>query len=144
MTRYPALAAALALAGCASTVQLTLMPRDSGKLYYGTADEGGAEGRIGIVIEDKAYTGTWVEAAPARASGTVTGGWGWGGRRGLGLGTVSVDTPGGGLYKALLAAPDGSGLRCDLRGGYGRGGGTCRDDKGREYDVQIRPGPRPQ
>ena len=61
-----ALLAALALAGCASTVQLTLMPRDSGKLYHGTADDGGAEGRIAITIEDKTYAGTWVETVPSR------------------------------------------------------------------------------
>ncbi len=144
MKRLAALALLPLAFGCASTVQLTLMPRDSGRLYHGTADDGGSEGRIAITIDDKAYAGTWVEAAPARTTGTVAGGaWGGWGRRGWGLGTVSVDNPEGGLYKALLTAPDGSGLRCDLRGGYGHGGGTCRDDKGREYDVQIRPGAKP-
>lgn len=142
MNRILALTGALALAGCASTVQLTLMPRDSGKLYTGTADGSGEEGRIAITIEDKAYAGTWVEIAPARSTGTVTGGaWGgrWGGRGGWGLGSVSVDNPNGGSAKALLTAPDGSGLRCDLHGGHERGGGVCRDDQGRLYDVQIRP-----
>jgi hypothetical protein len=49
-----------------------------------------------------------------------------------------MDNPQGGESKALLTAPDGSGLRCDFRSTYGRGGGVCRDDKGREYDVQVR------
>lgn len=141
MNRSIALIAALALGGCASTAQLTLMPRDSGKLYYGTAEDGGSEGTIRITIEERTYTGTWVETAPVRTTGTVVGG-AWGGRRGWGLGSVSVDNPHGGEAKALLVAPDGAGLRCDFRGGYGRGGGTCRDDKGREFDVQIRPAPR--
>ena len=144
MQRLFSTLAALALAGCASTVQLTLMPRDSGKLFYGTADGNGDEGRIGIVIDDKAYTGTWVQVTSARTTSTVAGGAGWYGRRGWGLGTVTVDNPEGAEAKALLTAPDGSGLRCDLRGSYGRGGGTCRDDKGRVFDVQIRPAAEPK
>jgi len=53
---------------------------------------------------------------------------------------MTVDNPAGGEAKALLQAADGSGLRCDLRGMIsGRsGGGTCHDDKGLIYAVQIR------
>ena len=145
MTRLSALAtAALFAAGCSTTMQLTLMPRDSGKLYAGTADGGGGdEGRIAITIEDKVYAGTWVQTVPSRSSGTVTGGMGWGGRYGYGgwgISSVNVDNPHGGEAKALLTAADGSGLRCELRGGPSWGGGVCRDDRGREYDVQVRPG----
>jgi hypothetical protein len=142
MNRLAALALLPLAVGCASTVQLTLMPRDSGKLYYGTADGSGDEGRIAITLEDKAYAGTWVQTTPARTTGYVTGGAGWGGygwRGGWGLGSYTVDNPQGGEAKALLVAPDGSGLRCELRGSWSRGGGVCRDDRGREYDVQIRP-----
>src|SRR5260221_4384566 len=80
------LAAALALAGCASTYQLTVMPRDSGKLYSGVAqDAGKGEGRISITLEDKTYSGTWVETQPSEATGYVTGGLCWGsGWRGRG------------------------------------------------------------
>ena len=38
----------------------------------------------------------------------------------------------------LLHSSDGAGLRCHFRGSYGTGGGRCRDDGGREYDVQLR------
>jgi hypothetical protein len=55
---------------------------------------------------------------------------------------ISIDNPNGAESKALLAAADGSGLRCDFRAGYGRGAGVCRDDRGREYDVQLRPASR--
>jgi hypothetical protein len=130
--------AALALGGCATTYQLTLMPRDSGKLYYGTAeDTGGAEGNVSISIDDKTYKGTWVQVTSDRSTGYVTGGFG---RRGfIGLGsTVTIDNPEGGLATALLQSADGAGLRCHFRSGYGRGGGSCRDDRGREYDVQLR------
>jgi hypothetical protein len=140
-----ATAAALVLGGCASTVQLTLMPRDSGTLYHGVAEgTGGSEGTIRITIGSRTYTGTWVEVVPDRSTGYVGGGYGWRGY-GWGLGgTISMDNPTGGEAKALLTAPDGAGLRCDLRGGFGRaGGGVCRDDKGLEYDVQIRPAPGP-
>jgi len=133
-------AAALALSGCATTYQLSLMPRDSGKLYTGTAEENvHGEGRISIDIEGKRYQGTWVQLAPERTHGFVTGGIGFGRRPYGGFGTFSIDTPGGAEAKALLTAADGSGLRCDFRSGYGRGGGVCRDDRGREYDVQMRP-----
>ena len=137
------IAVALTAAGCASTYRLTLMPRDSGKLYEGVAeDSGGGEGTMSVTIEGRAYTGTWVEVVPDRATGYVTGGFG-SRRHGFGLGgVISLDNPGGGEAKALLRSADGAGLRCDLRGGGGRaGGGVCRDDKGLEYDVQIRPAP---
>jgi uncharacterized protein YceK len=140
-----ALAALLGLAGCASTYQLTLMPKNSGKLYYGEAFEksGSTEATVNITIEDKTYSGTWVAATPDRTTGTVSAGVGFGGRHGgFGIGTapVIVDNPSGGESKALLQAADGSGLRCDFKGtGTGRsGGGMCTDDKGTIYDVQIR------
>lgn len=135
------LIAALALGGCATTYHISLMPRDSGKLYQGIAgDNGGGEGPVSVTIEDKTYTGTWVAVTPDRTYGYVSGGFGWG-RRGGGVGVggvVTMDNPQGGEAKALLAASDGSGLRCDLRSGQGHGGGVCRDDRGREYDVQLR------
>jgi len=114
--RYLTLGVALALAGCAATTyEVAVMPRDSGRIYTGSAGNvGGREGPISITIENKAYAGT-------------------------GGGFVSMDNPNGGLAKALLQAPDGSGLRCDLRGSPGGGSGVCRDDAGREYDVQLRP-----
>jgi hypothetical protein len=130
------LLAALALAGCATTYQLTVMPRDSGKLYTGIAeDNGNGEGRISITIDGKEYAGSWVETQPSTTTGFVSG-FGW--RRG-GMGSfITIDNPQGGESKALLNAADGSGLRCDFKSGQGRGGGVCRDDRGREYDVQVR------
>jgi hypothetical protein len=134
--RYLALVAALAVAGCATSYELAVMPQDSGKLYSGTAEENAnGEGRISITL-DKTYTGTWVETQPAQTTGYVSGGFGF--RHG-GMGSfITMDNPQGSEAKALLTAPDGSGLRCDFRAGQGRGGGVCRDDKGRGYDVQVR------
>ncbi|HEY2628318.1 MAG TPA: hypothetical protein VGI57_04290 [Usitatibacter sp.] len=144
--RITGLLALAALAGCATVTnyQLTAMPRDSGKLYSGTAvDNGSIEGPVSIVIEDKTYKGTWVQTRPSQTSGYVSGGYGggpgWhgGGWYGAG-GFISMDNPAGGAAKALLTAPDGTGLRCDFKSGQGSGGGECRDDAGRTYDVQIR------
>jgi hypothetical protein len=138
-------AAALALSSCASTYQLTLMPRNSGKLFYGEAVEqspGGAA-NLSVTIDEKTYSGDWVVTTESRSTGYISGGIGWGWRRGgIGVGSapVVIDNPGGAESKALLQAPDGSGLRCDFRGpGPGRTGtGSCQDDKGLLYDVQIR------
>ena len=144
MTRRSVLAGvALAfLAGCTSTYTLTLMPRNSGMIYTGEAIERSTtEAEVTISIENEVYTGTWVYTAANQSSGYVTGGIGFGTRRGFGLGSVvAVDNPQGSQAKALLKAADGSGLRCDLQGmAPGRGGGgTCQDDKGLVYDVQIR------
>jgi hypothetical protein len=135
--------AALALCGCATTYQLSVMPRDSGKMYTGIAeDNGSGEGRMSVTIENKTYNGTWVQATPDRTTGFITGGFGWG-RRGGGLGTIiTLDNPQGSEAKALLSSADGAGLRCDFKAGQGRGGGVCRDDRGKEYDVQLRPASR--
>jgi hypothetical protein len=137
----PLAIAALALCGCATTYHLSVMPRDSGKMYEGVAtDTGYGEGPISITIEGRTYTGTWVQSVPDRTYGYVSGGYGWGGWRGWGggAGYISMDNPNGGLSKALLSSPDGGGLRCDLQSGWGRGGGVCSDDHGKMYDVQIR------
>jgi len=139
-------AAALTLGGCATTYQLTLMPRDSGKLYFGTAtDSNSGEGMMTVTIEGTTYTGNWLQTTPATTTGYVSGGVGWGGGwgggrwGGAGGGLISVDNPNGGKANALLRSPDGQGLRCDFVGSaQGTGGGLCRDDKGLIYDVQVR------
>ena len=136
-------AAAVSLAGCTTTYQLAVMPHDSGRLYAGTAtDTGSGQGPIAIDIESKHYAGNWVQTTPSTSYGYVSGAYGWGWHRWGGVGaTVTMDNPAGGEAKALLTAQDGSGLRCDLRIGQGTGGGYCRDDAGRQYDVQLRPAP---
>ena len=84
--------------------------------------------------------------APVVSGGGVGNRYAGGGYAGRGYygglgGSITMDNPQGGESKALLTAADGSGLRCDFRGSWGQGGGVCRDDRGREYDVQLRPAP---
>ena len=135
-----AILAAAVLGGCATTYQLSLMPHDRGVIYHGVAeDQGGGEGPISITLADKTYSGTWVQSTPSNSSAWVSGGWGWWGWHGAAGGIVSMDNPHGTESKALLTAPDGSGLRCDFTTDRGMGAGMCRDDQGRTYDVQLRP-----
>lgn len=143
LSLFAALAVAALLAGCASSYSLTLMPRNSGKLYYGEALEHspGGPADISVTIENRTYTGTWVASTPS--SVYVSGGVGWYGRRGgwgFGGGPAMVDNPTGGESKALLQSADGAGLRCDFVGLGSRltGAGSCQDDSGLIYDVQVR------
>ena len=87
-----ALAVAAVLSGCASTYQLTLMPRTSGKLYFGEAVEqsAGGEASLTVRIDDQVYTGTWVTTSSSRSTAYVTGGVGWGRRGSVGVGTAPV------------------------------------------------------
>lgn len=135
----PAALAAL-LAGCTTTYGLTLMPRSSGDLYYGEATgRTGGEMELIITITPRVYRGNWVVTDPPTSTGFVVGGV-FGPHRSGGVGTtVVIDNPAGTEAKALLRAEDGSGLRCDFRGVHGSGGnGTCQDDLGGIYDVQLR------
>jgi len=137
--RLAAIAILLLLAGCASTYSLTLMPRTSGQMYTGEAtSRPGQEADVSIAIGTRLYRGSWVVNTPPPTTGFVVGGI-FGSRR-SGLGTsVVIDNPAGTEAKALLRAGDGSGLRCDLKGVHsGSGSGTCQDDQGLVYDVQIR------
>lgn len=139
MGRRLAAAAALLLAGCTTTYSLTLMPRDSGQLYYGEATgRTGGDMRLRVAIGERAYEGTWVVSDPGPSTGFVVGGI-FGSRR-SGVGTsVILDSPPGTEAKALLRSADGKGLRCDFKGVTGTAGsGTCRDDAGLTYDVQLR------
>ena len=137
--RLAALALSLVLAGCASTYSLALMPRNSGQMYHGEANSRpGQDAEVTITIGERVYRGTWVVNNPPPTTGFVVGGV-FGSRR-SGIGTsVVIDNPAGTEAKALLRAADGSGLRCDLKGVHsGSGSGSCQDDQGLVYDVQMR------
>ena len=139
MKRAPALALAALLAGCTTTYSLTLMPRSSGQVYSGEASgPAGGEMQLSVAIGERLYQGTWVVAEPAPTTGFVVGGI-FGSRR-SGVGTsVVIDNPAGTEAKALLTSADGHGLRCDFKGVTGNSGsGTCQDDQGLVYDVQLR------
>jgi len=130
---------AAALAGCTTSYTLTLMPRTSGQLYYGEAvSTPGSDTQVSVTIAERTYRGNWVVTQPPPSTGFAIGGIFGSRRSGIGT-TVVLDQAAGTDAKALLRADDGSGLRCDFKGATsGSGGGTCQDDKGLVYDVQIR------
>ncbi len=135
--RGAALAALALLAGCAIQYDLTLMPRDSGKLAYGTAlDLGNGTASVSIGLGDRVYNGSWVQVTPEYGTSYVgASAWGW--RRWGPFGEADRSY-GDATAKALLQASDGSGLRCDFFGlTGGKGTGKCTDDKNLTYDVQI-------
>jgi len=139
MVRAPTLALAVLLAGCTTTYSLTLMPRTSGQIYYGEASgQTGGEMQVSVVIGERTYRGNWVVADPAPSTGFVVGGVLGSRRSGVGT-TVVIDNPVGTEAKALLRSADGRGLRCDFKGVTGpAGSGSCQDDQGLVYDVQLR------
>ncbi|HEX5092892.1 MAG TPA: hypothetical protein VFV84_09425 [Burkholderiales bacterium] len=139
MRRLAPAALAALLTGCTTTYGLTLMPRNSGKLYQGEATgQTGGDMKVSVTIDDRVYHGNWVVADPPPSTGFVIGG-AFGGR-GPAIGTsVVIDDRAGTEAKALLRAEDGSGLRCDFHGVQGVSGtGNCYDDSGLTYDVQLR------
>jgi hypothetical protein len=139
MRRAPAIALAALLAGCTTSYSLTLMPRNSGQVYSGEASgRTGGEMQLSIEIGERLYQGSWVVNEPAPTTGLVIGGV-FGSRR-SGVGTsVVIDNPAGTEAKALLRSADGHGLRCDFKGVTGAAGsGSCQDDQGLVYDVQLR------
>jgi hypothetical protein len=139
MKRVLVLALAALLAGCTTSYALTLMPRTSGQIYTGEATgQTGGEMQLSVTIGERSYRGTWVVSDPGPTTGFVVGGI-FGSRR-SGIGTsVVLDNPQGTEAKALLRSADGRGLRCDFKGVTGAAGsGTCQDDEGLVYDVQLR------
>lgn len=98
------------ISGCALKVQL--MPRDSGKMYFGTAmDSGSGSGTISITIDDRNYSGTWTSVSSGDTFGfaQIYGG----GKSSFG----SFQNYGGTRnQKAMLSTPDGRGLRCETTG----------------------------
>jgi hypothetical protein len=141
LRRLLAAIAALGLGACAVSYDLTLMPRDSGRILHGSAHSiGNGEASVVITIDERTYTGNWVQVTPEASTSYVgASAWGWGGWGGWGPYGQVDRTVGNSTAKALLQAPDGAGLRCDFYGlSGGHGTGKCTDDKGMVYDVQLR------
>ena len=138
MKRAVFLALSLVLSGCA--YQLTLMPRDGGSMYQGTATGDGVSGRgeMSVTIQGDTYQGTWT-AVRDYSSMTLMNAYGQNNRgvraQAIGYGTT---TSAGSSGLALLRSLNNKGLRCEFQyGGYGTGLGVCQDDAGRLFDMQI-------
>ena len=125
--------------GCAVSLKLTLMPRDSGKIYIGQLDgDGMGSGIATIDVDGVICSGPVVRVSSSEVTtigstlGSVSG-------RNFSSTSIGVGGSGDTTIKALLSCNDGSGIRCELSGQNRRGGGVCVDDKGRNFDVLANP-----
>ena len=110
------------------------MPRDSGKIYSGTVNGNGAgSGTMAITIDDEAYAGPVVRSSSGESFGLVQ----QYGSRGTSLFGTMVSSSGTANVKAMLASPNGHGLRCEFTSTGASGGGICVDDKSRVYDAVV-------
>lgn len=139
MAKIPQIVTALVfsvmLVGCVGHRTVMLMPRDSGKIYTGTMEGANGMGTMSVTIEGVIFTGPVVVTQSNETFGFYQS-FGAGGLR---SGFVAGQS-GSAYLKALLASPDGRGLRCDLIGsGGGKGSAICVDDKGRVFDAIITP-----
>lgn len=130
MNRLSYLALAALLSGCSMNV--TLMPRDSGSVYRGElTSSGNGSGSMKVDLAGRSCTGPASRVASGESVGVIST---FGGR-GAGVGTVV--SSGDARVMALLTCSDGTGLRCEFTGRDGQGGGVCVDDARRVYDVLI-------
>ena len=125
--------ACLALAGCAFNV--TLMPRDSGKVYTGEMNgPGNGTGTMTIKMDgDDVCTGPVAKVASNESFGFAnTQAFNSKGKTANAFTTMTQS--GDVTVKAILSCTSGKGLRCEMTG-RGGGGGICTDDTGRIFDA---------
>lgn len=130
-----ALTILLLLASCAW--QMTLMPRDSGRTYSGVmTGDGMGSGTMTVTIEDIPYTGPAVRVGSNDTFG-FSSAYATNNRGSSASAFGTSYAVGDRFVKAILSAPTGRGLRCDLVGRGRTGGGICVDDNGKIYDVVL-------
>ena len=129
----------IVLTGCAGSMKLTLMPRDSGKVYSGQLDGNGmGSGTASIDIEGVICSGPAARMSGSEVTG-ISSTIGAVGGRNFSSSTIGVAGTGGSAVKVMLSCTNGTGLRCELRGQNRTGGGVCVDDKGKSYDILAVP-----
>lgn len=127
--------AVLLVAGC--SLNATLMSRDSGHIYTGSLDGNGmGTGTMTVAIDSTTYTGPAVRVGSNDTFGFASA-YGFNNHGGTATAFANSYSIGDKFVKALLSSSNGRGLRCDLRGQGGIGGGICVDDGGRVYDVIL-------
>lgn len=130
-----ALLAVLALSGCAFNV--TLMPRDSGQTFTGEMQSSGAgAGSMTLRMGEQTCTGPVAKVASNEAFGFANT-FGRNNRGGFGSSFSTIAVSGDMQLKAILSCNNGRGVRCDITGRDGSGGGICVDDAGRVYDALV-------
>ena len=125
------------LGGCAHN--LTLHPRDGGSIGQGVAQEAGKT--VTITLNGRTYSGTYVydggRIATFQSYGSATVYSGARAATAFGSGFGSAYVPGSGNGRILATSNDGDAIRCEFQYSSGSGLGVCRDNAGKEYDLQI-------
>ena len=125
------------LTGCAGTMNLMMMPRDSGTAYTGELQgDGAGGGSMTVTIGDAKCTGPAARVSSNQSFGFANS-VGFNNRGTVGNSFGTVATTGDSVVKAILSCSNGKGLRCDLSGRDMNGGGICLDDNGRVFDVVV-------
>ena len=93
---------------------------------------------MSIEVGGRAYSGRWVCVSSPGAISLVSASATNGFHTAYGSGTA-LEVPGGGSGSIILSAPDGSIIHCAFT--YSQwsrtGAGSCRDNQGHTYDLQI-------
>jgi hypothetical protein len=130
------------LCSCAlgpKSFQMTLMARDSGKTYSGIlTGNGNGTGSMTATIGEFSYSGPAVRVASNDTSG-ISSAMTTDNRGIATYSSGSFSASGDKFVKAILSAPNGHGLRCELVGRPHGGGGVCVDDNSKVYDIVFVP-----
>jgi hypothetical protein len=133
MRKFAFVLAALSLSGCA--YNMTLMPRDSGKIYTGTMNgDGTGNGTMTMAMDGVTCTGPVARVASNQTFG-FSNAFGSTNRGATASSFGTTVTSGDAFVKAIMSCSDGRGLRCDMSGRGASGGGICVDDSGRVFDA---------
>jgi hypothetical protein len=125
------------LTACGGTMNLTMMPRDSGTAYVGELQgDGSGSGSMSVTIGDTTCKGPAARVASNQSFGFANS-VGFNNRGTVANSFGTVATTGDSVVKAILSCSNGKGLRCDLSGRDMNGGGICVDDTGRVFDVVV-------
>ena len=128
---------AIALAGCASPMAVTMMPRDSGASFQGQLiPTGSGSGSMTATIGSVICSGPAARVSSNESFGfsTLYGT----NSRGQAVNALSTtSTSGDATIKAIMSCSNGTGMRCDITGRDGSGGGVCVDDAGKVFDVVV-------
>ena len=125
------------IAGCGGTMNLTMMPRDSGTAYTGELQgDGSGSGSMLVKIGDTICKGPAARVASNQSFGFANS-VGFNNRGTVANSVGTVVTTGDSVVKAILSCSNGKGLRCDISGRDMNGGGICVDDSGRVFDVIV-------
>lgn len=129
----------LGLLGCVSSHSFYLMGQTTGVSGSGTVPANGQHGGpITITLGGKTYEGQWVYVEDGGSVGLGTTTAVSGTRTATAVGSF-VGLPTGGNGNVVAAAADGSTLHCTFEFSEWdlKGVGTCKDNRGETYDLQI-------